>query len=95
MSVILFCNLLYVYICVYRYASSLAVVIFYSYVRKLKVTRGQFCGGGHELDWKIFKQYSFIQWRISNRIPGKCLNIQNFEYDSNIRPILIVQKGIP
>jgi len=32
--------------------------------------------------------YIFANFRISNRIPGNRSNIRNYEYKSNIRPIL-------
>ena len=34
--------------------------------------------------------YIAARFRISNRIADKRSNIQNFEYETNIRPILIM-----
>ena len=78
MTVILFCNLVCVYI---RYVgSSLAVVVFF------KIARDRFCSGEHE--GKYSSDIHLYSCELSNRIARKYSNIRNFAYESNIHPIL-------
>ena len=66
----------------YRVKSSLAVVVFFIVKSEIK-----------RLPGKIFKQYiGYIaaNFQILNRIAGIRSNINNFKYESNIHPILIM-----